>query len=69
MNFLFDTLGSLVFDDKRSKPSEFIDTLTPIFRINDLLLHPNSIDRPICVSVSRNIFGLFESFFRENKKW
>ena len=37
MNFLFDTLGSNVFDDKRSKPSEFIDILTPIFKINDIL--------------------------------
>ncbi|CAD8081781.1 unnamed protein product [Paramecium sonneborni] len=69
MNFLFDTLGSNVFDDKRSKPSEFIDILTPIFKINDILQHPMSIDKPICVSVSRNLFNTFESLFQENKKW
>lgn len=37
MNFLFDTLGSNVFDEKRSKPSEFIDTLIPFFKVGDIL--------------------------------
>ncbi|CAD8161348.1 unnamed protein product [Paramecium pentaurelia] len=69
INFLFDTLGSNVFDDKRSKPSEFIDILTPIFKINDIFQHPMSIDKPICISVSRNLFNTFESLFQENKKW